>query len=89
MRDKAGLLFRERVVEILMTIYSDSKDRDVYIQYLANKVGCPHSYAWLVVKKLEEAGIVESFVDGRNKILRLTKKGEEICKSIENILRIL
>ncbi|ADC64999.1 conserved hypothetical protein [Ferroglobus placidus DSM 10642] len=81
------LLFREKAVEILLTIYYESQSgKDVYIQYVASRVNSPHSYVWLMVKKFEEAGLVETEVEGRTKIIRLTDKGFRISQLIEKIV---
>ena len=84
------LLFREKAVEILLTIYQESlSGKDVYIQYVASKVNSPHSYVWLVVKKFEQAGLVETEVEGRTKIIRLTDKGYRVSQLIEEIVKEL
>ncbi len=84
------LLFKERVLEILMTIYFETLEgRDVYIQYIASKVNSPHSYVWLIVRKFEEAGLVECIMEGRTKIIKLTNKGEKIANKIRDVLQEL
>jgi len=85
--ERLKLLFREKAVEILMTIYQENQSgKDVYIQYVASRVNSPHSYVWLVVKKFEQAGLVETEVEGRTKIIRLTNKGQRISQLIEEII---
>ncbi|WP_202319835.1 helix-turn-helix domain-containing protein [Archaeoglobus neptunius] len=84
--DEVKLIFKERAVEILMTIYSENlAGKDVYIQYIASRVNSPHSYVWLLVKKFEEAGLVDCEIEGRTKIIRLTDKGSKV---VEHILEI-
>ncbi len=88
--DELKLLFKERAVEILMTIYFESLDgKNVYIQYIASKVNSPHSYVWLLVKKFEEAGLVESIIDGRTKIIKLTDKGVRVAEKVKEIIEEL
>ena len=84
------LLFREKAVEILMTIYHESLDgRNVYIQYIASRINSPHSYVWLMVKKFEQAGLVETVIEGRTKIIKLTDKGFRISRHIQEIIEEL
>ncbi len=81
------IIFKEKALEILMTIYlGNIKGRDVYIQYIASKVNSPHSYVWLIVKKFEDAGIVECVVNGRTKIIKLTEKGEKVASYVKKIV---
>ncbi len=88
--DELKLLFRERAVEILMTIYSENLDgKNVYIQYVASKVNSPHSYVWLIVKRFEEAGLVECVINGRTKIIKLTDKGLRIAERLREIINEL
>ncbi|AIY89764.1 helix-turn-helix domain-containing protein [Geoglobus acetivorans] len=88
--DKPGLLFKERVLEILLTIYSgENEGKEIYIQYIANKINSPHSYVWLVIKKLEDVGLVESVQSGRVRIIHLTDKGYEVCSHIKKIIELL
>ncbi len=84
------LIFKERVVQILLTIYDGEKNgEDVYIQYIAGKINSPHSYVWLVIKKLEKLGIVETSSSGRTRLIHLTDKGVELCDTIQHILQLL
>ncbi len=88
--DGMKLLFKEKAVEILMTIYYESiGGNDVYIQYIASKVNSPHSYVWLIIKKFEESGIVECALEGRTKIIRLTDKGQSVAELVRSIIEIL
>ena len=90
MLEGGRLIFKERVVQILMTIYDGEKSGDdVYIQYIAAKINSPHSYVWLVIKKLEKLGIVETSSSGRTRLIHLTEKGLELCDSIQHILQLL
>lgn len=80
------LIFKEKAVEVLMTIYFENlKNKDVYIQYIASKVNSPHSYVWLLIKKFEKANLVECVVVGRTKVIKLTKKGEKVASYIKEI----
>ncbi len=81
------LLFKEKAVETLMTIYHESLDgKDVYIQYVASRINSPHSYVWLMVKKFEQAGLVETITEGRTKIIKLTEKGIRVSQHIQEII---
>ncbi|AAB89883.1 predicted coding region AF_1382 [Archaeoglobus fulgidus DSM 4304] len=88
--ERIKLLFKEKALEILMTIYYESLGgNDVYIQYIASKVNSPHSYVWLIIKKFEEAKMVECELEGRTKIIRLTDKGQKIAQQIKSIIDIM
>lgn len=81
------LLFKEKAVEILMTIYYENLDgKNVYIQYIASRINSPHSYVWLMVKKFEQAGLVETIIEGRTKIIKLTEKGIRVSQRIQEII---
>jgi len=82
------LLLKEKAVEILMTVYHESLDgKDVYIQYIASKIYSPHSYVWLMVKKFEQAGLVETITEGRTKIIKLTEKGIRVSRHIQELIQ--
>lgn len=84
--DRIKLLFKEKAVEILMTIfYENASGNKVYIQSVASKVNSPHSYVWLLVNKFEEAGLVTCEMDGRTRIIRLTDKGRKVAECIKDI----
>jgi len=81
------LLLKEKAVEILMTVYYESLDgKNVYIQYIASKINSPHSYVWLMVKKFEQAGLVETITEGRTKIIKLTEKGIRVSRHIQGLV---
>ncbi len=85
--DELKLIFKEKAIEILMTIYlGNIKGKNVYIQYIASRVNSPHSYVWLIVKKFEDAGLVNCLINGRTKVIKLTEKGERVAKYIKKII---
>lgn len=84
------LIFKEKTLMILMEIYEcEMRGKEAYIQQISNRIQSPHSYVWLVVKKLEELGFVETYQSGRTRLIHLTDKGYSVCNHIKKIVEIL
>lgn len=60
-----------------------------YGSILAKEVDCTYSHAVKILQTLETLGLVVFEKQGRIKLIKLTKKGQEIADHIENIRRIL
>lgn len=60
-----------------------------YGSVLAKEVDCTYSHAVKILQMLEKLGLVLFEKKGRMKLIKLTKKGQEIADNIENIKRLL
>ncbi|MEK6934115.1 MAG: hypothetical protein AABW75_04535 [Nanoarchaeota archaeon] len=60
-----------------------------YGSILAKEVDCTYSHAVKILQSLEKLSLVGFEKKGRIKLIKLTKKGEEIAANIENIKRII
>ena len=56
-----------------------------YGSILAKEVDCTYSHAVKILQRLEKVGLVMFEKKGRIKLIKLTKKGQEIAENIENI----
>ena len=60
-----------------------------YGSILAKEVDCTYSHAVKILQTLEKLGLVVFEKKGRMKLIKLTKKGQEIADNIENIKRVV
>ena len=56
-----------------------------YGSLLAKEVDCTYSHAVKMLQSLERLGLVNFEKKGRTKLIKLTKRGQEIANNIENI----
>ena len=87
MADNFDLFFRRKPALMLIALKKVSRAK--YGSILAKEVDCTYSHAVKILQILEKLGLVGFDKQGRIKIIRLTKKGQEVADSIENIKRIL
>jgi DNA-binding MarR family transcriptional regulator len=62
-----------------------NSNNEVYASTLAKTVDCTYSHVVKILQEMEDAGLVNFEKTGRLKILKLTKKGEEIAKHVDAI----
>jgi len=60
-----------------------------YGSVLAKEVDCTYSHAVKILQTLESLGLVVFDKKGRIKLIKLTKRGEEIAENIDNIRRVV
>jgi len=60
-----------------------------YGSILAKEVDCTYSHAVKILQSLERLGLVLFEKKGRIKMIKLTKKGQEIADNIDNIKRLI
>lgn len=82
-----NLLFREKPARLLLTLVSSQTD--MYASTIAKKIDCTYSHIVKILQEMERDGLVTFRRKGRLKIITLTKKGEDVAKSINNIDRTL
>lgn len=81
------LLFREKPARLLLCLINTQQEQ--YASTIAKKIDCTYSHIIKILQEMEKNNIVMFTRKGRLKIISLTKKGEEIAKSINNIERII
>jgi len=85
MAENLDLFFRRKPALMLIALKNVKKVK--YGSQLAKEVDCTYSHAVKILQTLEELGLVAFERKGRVKIIRLTKKGQEIAGHIESIKR--
>ncbi|MBS3075768.1 MAG: winged helix DNA-binding protein [Candidatus Nanoarchaeia archaeon] len=87
MKDNFDIFFRRKPALMLVALKKMSKAR--YGSVLAKEVDCTYSHAVKILQTLEDLGLVLFEKKGRIKLIKLTKKGEEIAENIDSIRRQL
>jgi predicted transcriptional regulator len=87
MKDNFDIFFRRKPALMLVALKKMSKAR--YGSLLAKEVDCTYSHAVKILQTLEDLGLVVFEKKGRIKLIKLTKKGEEIAENIDFIRRQL
>lgn len=87
MKDNFDIFFRRKPALMLVALKKMSKAR--YGSVLAKEVDCTYSHAVKILQTLEGLGLVNFEKKGRIKLIKLTKKGEEIAENIDSIRRQL
>ena len=87
MRDNFDIFFRRKPALMLVALKKISRAR--YGSLLAKEVDCTYSHAVKILQMLEQLGLVVFEKKGRTKLIKLTKRGQEVADSIENIKRVL
>lgn len=81
--DNFELFFRRKPAMMLVALKRVTKAR--YGSMLAKEVDCTYSHAVKILQVLEQIGLVVFEKKGRIKIIKLTKKGNEVASHIETI----
>jgi len=87
MKDNFDIFFRRKPALMLVALKKISKAR--YGSILAKEVDCTYSHAVKILQTLEKLGLVDFEKKGRIKLIKLTKKGQEVAESIDSIRRQL
>jgi DNA-binding MarR family transcriptional regulator len=77
------VFLREKPAMMLVNLLNSNTE--VYASTLAKSVDCTYSHVVKILQQMEDANLVSFEKTGRLKILKLTKKGEEIAKHIDAI----
>ena len=84
------VFLREKPAMMLVHLLnSNSGNSESYASTLAKSVDCTYSHVVKILQEMEDAGLVNFEKTGRLKILKLTKKGEEVAKHIDAIKNAL
>ena len=87
MKDNFDIFFRRKPALMLTALKRISRAR--YGSILAKEVDCTYSHAVKILQTLEKLDLVTFEKKGRIKLIKLTKKGEEIASNIDNIRKIV
>ncbi len=87
MKDNFDIFFRRKPALLLVALKRMARAR--YGSVLAKEVDCTYSHAVKILQNLERLGLVMFEKKGRIKLIKLTKKGQEIADNIENIKRLI
>lgn len=87
MKENFDIFFRRKPALMLVSLKRISRAR--YGSILAKEVDCTYSHAVKILQSLEKLALVIFEKKGRIKLIKLTKKGQEIADNIENIKRLL
>ncbi len=87
MKDNFDIFFRRKPALMLVALKKISRAR--YGSILAKEVDCTYSHAVKILQTLEKLGLVVFEKQGRIKLIKLTKKGQEVADRIEEIRRIV
>ena len=78
-----NIFFREKPANMLIGL--KRANGEIYASSLAKSIDCTYSHVVKILQEMEDAGLVSFEKTGRLKILKLTKKGEEVAKHIDAI----
>lgn len=78
-----GVFFREKPAMMLVTLLNSQQEQ--YASSLAKLVDCTYSHIVKILNEMHKADLVSFKKQGRLKVLNLTRKGEDVAKSIEKI----
>jgi len=87
MKDNFDIFFRRKPALLLVALKRIARAR--YGSILAKEVDCTYSHAVKILQQLEKLGLVVFEKQGRIKLIKLTKKGQEISENIENIKKLV
>ena len=87
MKDNFDIFFRRKPAMMLIALKKIARAR--YGSILAKEVDCTYSHAVKILQSLERLGLVVFEKKGRIKLIKLTKKGQEISENIENIKKLI
>ena len=87
MKDNFDIFFRRKPALLLVALKRIVRAR--YGSVLAKEVDCTYSHAVKILQSLEHLGLVVFEKKGRIKLIKLTKRGQEVADSIENIKKLV
>ena len=87
MKETFDIFFRRKPALMLVALKRISRAR--YGSLLAKEVDCTYSHAVKILQSLERLGLVVFEKKGRTKLIKLTKRGQEVANNIENIKQSL
>lgn len=86
-KDNFDIFFRRKPALMLVALKRIARVR--YGSVLAKEVDCTYSHAVKILQSLEKLGLVGFEKKGRIKLIKLTKRGQEVADNIENIKQMI
>jgi len=87
MKDNFDLFFRRKPALMLVALKKNTRMR--YGSVLAKEIDCTYSHAVKILQTLEELKLVDFEKKGRIKVIKLTKKGQDVADAIENTQKLI
>ena len=87
LKDNFDIFFRRKPAMMLVALKRVARIR--YGSVLAKEVDCTYSHAVKILQSLERLGLVVFEKKGRIKLIKLTKKGQEIADHMDDIKSLL
>ncbi|MBT4352586.1 winged helix DNA-binding protein [archaeon] len=78
-----NVIFREKPA--MMLVEMNNSKTEIYASNLAKIVDCTYSHVVKILQQMQKSGLVEFEKQGRLKLLKLTKKGQDVAESINKI----
>lgn len=78
-----NVFFREKPAMMLVELRNAKNE--MYASSLAKKIDCTYSHVVKILQEMEKSDLVVFDKQGRLKLLKLTKKGEEVAEAIDKI----
>ncbi len=80
------LFLHERTVEVILRILeAEEKNEKIYPLQISNDLGSPYSYVSKVLGDFEKNSLLESEVEGRIRVVRLTEFGRKIARMLREL----
>ena len=86
-KENFDIFFRRKPALMLVALRKVARAR--YGSVLAKEVDCTYSHAVKILQSLERLGLVVFEKKGRIKLIKLTKRGQEVSENIENIRKLV
>jgi predicted transcriptional regulator len=86
-KDNFDVFFRKKPALMLIALKKSNKAK--YGSILSKEVDCTYSHAVKILQLLEKMNLVVFEKQGRIKVIKLTKKGEELSGYIESIKKLI
>lgn len=84
------LFLHEKAVEILLTVLSfEEKGEKIYPLNISTLLNSPYSYVSKVLSEFEKFCLVESRLEGRMRVVKLTDYGRKIAAVLRELKKLL
>ena len=86
-KDNFDIFFRRKPALMLVALKRIARAR--YGSILAKEVDCTYSHAVKILQNLEKLGLVVFEKKGRIKLIKLTRRGQDVAEYIEGIRKLI
>ena len=81
------IFLRDKPIELLLCLTRGQKEK--YPSMLAKESKCTYSHTVHLLQRMQKAELVNFEKKGRLKLVKLTKKGEDIAELFESLAKLL